>query len=198
MPHHETEIKLEVSNPRAVKRRLRELGFYPAVARHFETNILFDFPDLQLRKSQCLLRLRFVRRREVLTFKGPPQDARDYKVRREIEALLEDCGRMRQILECLGLRETFRYEKYRTVFAPQNKRREGGTPVLVYDETPIGNYLELEGPKRWIDKVARQLGYDRKDYIPASYGALYRQKCLERGEEPRDMVFSNRRSRHKS
>ena len=42
---------------------------------------------------------------------------------------------------------------------------------------PSGNYLELEGPQRWIDEVARQLGYSRREYITESYAALYRKKC---------------------
>lgn len=192
--HHETEIKLEVRDPRMLRRRLRELGFARSEARHFESNHLFDFPDLRLRKARCLLRLRFVSGRGILTFKGAPLETREYKVRREIEAEVEHGDRLKEILECLGLREMFRYEKYRTLYIQGNRRKKAGTAQLVYDETPIGNYLELEGPTRWIDRVARQLGYTREEYIPASYGELYRRYCLARGLEPGNMVFSARKS----
>ena len=65
---------------------------------------------------------------------------------------------------------------------------------MVYDETPIGNYLELEGPKGWIDAVAAQLGYRRQDYITESYVRLYYQKRAELGRKPVNMVFKNRRT----
>ncbi len=195
---HETEIKLEVQKPRALKRRLAELGFQPVKARHFESNLLFDFPNLRLRKARCLLRLRFADRHGLLTFKGAPLPSREYKIRGEIETGVEDGNRLRQILESLGLQETFRYEKYRTAYATRGRWTNAETPLLVYDETPIGNYLELEGPKRWINAVARRLGYRRQEYITASYATLYRRKCLERGEKPTNMVFCAPRSRHKS
>jgi adenylate cyclase class 2 len=65
---------------------------------------------------------------------------------------------------------------------------------VVFDETPIGNYLELEGPQRWIDEVARQLGYSRRDYITESYAALYLKKCQVEGKTPGNMIFPARES----
>ena len=65
-------------------------------------------------------------------------------------------------------------------------------PQVAYDETPIGNYLELEGPEKWIDEVATRLGYSRQDYITSSYLALYFQKCREEGKKPGNMVFKGR------
>ena len=115
--------------------------------------------------------------------------------------------------ELAGLREVFRYDKYRTEYAPWAGRKDTVRPegtvghrrgptrrapergALVYDETPIGNYLELEGPKPWIDEVAGRLGYERPDYIILSYAALYSRKCREQGNRPANMVFSARQSR---
>jgi adenylate cyclase class 2 len=195
---HETEIKLYIHDPKALKRRLRNLGFEVARPRYFESNYLFDFPDLRLRKARCLLRLRLAGRQGLLTFKGTPLRSQFYKIRREIETVIDDGHGLREILESIGLEETFSYEKYRTVYAPRGKREISEAPFLVYDETPIGNYIELEGPERWIDEVATQLGYEREDYIASSYGALYRQKCLARGRKPGNMAFSRRRLHHKS
>src|SRR2546422_2128398 len=74
MKHHqETEIKLEVRDLGAIRRRLAALEFRPIEARHFESNVLFDFKDLRLRKARCLLRLRFAGGKSVLTFKGAPR-----------------------------------------------------------------------------------------------------------------------------
>jgi len=186
----ETEIKLEVRSLLSLRRRLRELGFERVEARHFESNTLFDFPDLRLWKARSLLRLRQEDRRWTLTFKGAPLESRAYKIRREIETRVEDGTRFKAILLALGFRPVFRYEKYRTAYTVGKAHG----PLLLVDETPMGHYLELEGPRRWIDRVAVKLGYRREDYITASYASLYRENCRQRGIEPTNMVFPGSKS----
>jgi hypothetical protein len=61
----------------------------------------------------------------------------------------------------------------------------------------VGDFLELEGSRAWIDRVARQLGYSRNDYTTASYGALYLEDCRKRGIPPGDMVFSRSAPRNR-
>jgi adenylate cyclase class 2 len=62
----------------------------------------------------------------------------------------------------------------------------------VLDETPIGVFLELEGPPDWIDRAAGELGFKEDNYITASYGALYIEDCRRCGEAPGDMTFAPR------
>jgi len=56
--------------------------------------------------------------------------------------------------------------------ADGNKAEFHGQPQVAYDEAPIGNYLELEGPEKWIDEVAARLGRSPQDYIMSTYLAL--------------------------
>jgi adenylate cyclase, class 2 len=193
-PPLETEIKLPVRDREQVGNRLAQLGFKVMKPRHFESNYLFDFPDLRLCKSGRLLRLRFAAGENLLTFKGPPLRARRYASRREIETRVEDGALLRQVLENLELEEVFAYDKFRTVFAGMQVPRRG-SPQVAYDETPIGNYLELEGPAKWIDKVASRLGYSSRDYITATYLALYLQDCRAQDTRPGNMVFKGHRKR---
>jgi adenylate cyclase class 2 len=192
MPRHETEIKLKISDARGIKRRILALGFAVADPRHLERNFLFDFPDLHLRAMSSVIRLRLEGKRNLLTFKGPPVGSAVFKMRREIETEVQDGEHLRQILESLGLREVFCYEKYRTSFAPARKSKSG-FGLIVFDETPIGNFLELEGPKIWIDATARRLGFTRRDYVAASYVSLYFARCQESGKKPGNMVFIARK-----
>ena len=69
----------------------------------------------------------------------------------------------------MGLRPCFRYEKYRSTY------RLPGLPGLIVevDETPIGDFLELEGSPMEIDCGAALLGFSPADYITKSYGALF-------------------------
>lgn len=92
---------------------------------------------------------------------------------------------MARILRALGLHPVFRYEKFRTTYALPGVR---GLKIEL-DETPVGIYLELEGPVAGINRGARLLGYRRKDYLTDSYGSLYLADCRRRGRKPGDMLF---------
>jgi len=189
----ETEIKLAVPSLAAARRKIRGLGFHKISPRHFETNALYDFLDARLRKARCLLRVRKAGREWVLTFKGAPAATQDYKSREEVETIVKEGGKLQAILSRLGLQQVFRYDKYRTIFAPPSTAKARKQALMTLDETPIGNYLELEGSEAWIDRTAARLGYRREDYITASYAALYRQHCEKTREAPSDMVFNSRR-----
>ncbi|HLW78023.1 MAG TPA: class IV adenylate cyclase [Terriglobia bacterium] len=193
----EIEIKLAVRDPRAIKRKLKELGFRRAIARHFESNQLLDFPNLALRRAQSLLRLRSARGRSILTFKGAPGRSRQFKERPEVEAEIGDRKGLKAAIAGYGLRQIFRYDKYRTVYLP-GPQAKAQSLEIAYDETPIGNFVELEGPRRAIDAVARGLGFARRDYITASYAALYEQWRRKRRLRPGNMVFAARKPEAKS
>jgi len=180
----EVEIKLAVASAEAGRELLQRAGFTPLHDRAFETNSVFDTPALDLIHAGCLLRLREFRGEALLTYKGPPEPG-PHKTRREIEARVEDACAMQAVLEALGYRVVFRYEKYRTAFA-----RPGDAGHVFLDETPIGCYLELEGAPEWIDSVAAELSFSRHDYITLSYGSLYRERCRALGVEPAHMVFA--------
>jgi adenylate cyclase, class 2 len=194
-PLLETEIKLPVRDRKQVAKQLAQLGFKVIKPRHFENNSLFDFPDLRLSKSRRLLRLRFAAGESLLTFKGPPLRARRYARRREVETRVGDGALLREVLKSLRLKEVFAYEKFRTVYVAATQASLPAAPQVAFDETPIGNYLELEGPAKWIDRVASRLGYSPRDYITATYRALYLQDCRTQGRIPRNMVFKARKQR---
>jgi adenylate cyclase class 2 len=44
---------------------------------------------------------------------------------------------------------------------------------VVLDETPVGTYLEIEGPLETIHRAARALGRGPEDYLTDSYAALF-------------------------
>ncbi len=139
--------------------------------------------------------------RVVLTYKGPAVEGtvadahrgRRYKVREELEVGVADAAALRSILEALGLRGWFRYEKFRTSYwLPPSLRWAAGLEVEL-DETPLGVFLELEGPPSAIDQAADLFGYAPADYITKSYLALYLDQCRKQGIPPGDMLFSLRK-----
>jgi adenylate cyclase, class 2 len=181
----ETEIKLRLYDRAAVLDRLPRLGFRVSVPRQFEANTLYDTNDQALRKKEMILRLRAVGDNRVITWKGPGEPG-PHKSRPELETSVGSLETFDRIFDKLGLHPVFRYEKYRTEFS------SGDAPgVITLDETPIGDFLELEGPGDWIDRTADQLGFSPKDYILESYGRLYLADCERRGVQPAHMVFAS-------
>jgi len=180
----ETEIKLRVEDVGAASKRIEARGFAIEVPRVFERNVVFDRDTGDLRSDGQLLRLREAGTLATLTFKGASVPGK-HKSREERETRVADAGEMTAILERLGYRAVFVYEKYRTEFLSAGS----GTPVITLDETPIGNFIEIEGEPSAIDETARQLGFLESDYSTASYGSLYAEWCRERGIPPGNMTF---------
>jgi adenylate cyclase class 2 len=110
----------------------------------------------------------------------------NYKVRREIEFVAPEAAAFRDALEVLGFRPSFYYEKIRTTYRLPRLRHL----LISLDETPIGFFLELEGPPAAIDRARSALGYRRQDTILPSYGALYAAHCRASGVPFGDMLFS--------
>ena len=182
----ETEIKLAVADVREAKRSLVQNGFRISRRRVFERNLVFDTGERELRGSGKLLRLRQAGKRARLTFKGPPESGK-HKRREEREVAIGDLPEFQAILERLGYFISFVYEKYRTEYVEAKARG-----VVTIDETPIGDYLEIEGSPHWIDATASRLGYGERDYITVSYGTLYAEVCRRNGVPAGNMVFAAR------
>ncbi|HEV8042756.1 MAG TPA: class IV adenylate cyclase [Bryobacteraceae bacterium] len=186
----EIEIKLRLpSDISKIRRTLRKLGFRITEARSHEFNTLFDNPKDALGKQGKLIRIRRVGRHALLTYKGPSKSVR-YKKRHELEVHVSDADLLEKILKSIGYQPVFRYEKFRTEFS--NASEPAGKVLL--DETPVGNFLELEGTPRWIGRTARLLGFSQTDYITGSYGYLHMLYCREFGLKPKDMLFTGRRN----
>ncbi len=161
----EIEVKIRIGDAQAAREKVLGLGAVISRDRHLEKNVLFDFASGALRDAHRALRLRTTGKRATLTFKGEPRKSRSFKVREEHETQVRDPRQARRILKALGLRETFAYEKRRTVF---RKARL----TIALDETAAGNFIELEGERHEIVRFARALGYKRADFITVDYVTL--------------------------
>ena len=160
----EIEIKFRVADVTALNRRLRAAGFRRLTAPTHEMNTLYDLPSLALRRRGDLLRLRKYGDLWVLTHKAKGKAGR-HKTRVETETRVTDGTKMDAILTSLGYQPTFRYEKYRAEWTD-------GRGHVVVDETPVGNFGEIEGASRWIDATARALGIVPADYITDTYAGI--------------------------
>lgn len=186
-PHREVEIKLRVPSAEDARRLLRAAGFRVVRERVHESNVVYDTEEGSLRRTGRLLRVREAGSRVLLTYKGPAENA-THKSREEIEVSVSDRGAFCLVLERLGMMPSFLYEKYRTEF-----RQPGIDGFATVDETPIGDYIELEGDAAWIDRTAAELGFRQRDYITASYASLYFKKEGMPTSIPAYMLFGDAR-----
>ena len=185
----EVEVKLKVRNLQRLHRDLLAIGCEKTGGRTLERNWTWDFPGQPLRQQGKLLRVRQFAGHSLLTFKGPAKRSRHFKVREEREMAVQDPETLSVILERLGLEVIFRYEKYRTAYSFKGQRQQYSVNLAV-DETPIGNYLEIEGRQADIVRVATQLGFGGRDaFITESYLALFAKSRLRRSQE--HMVFAD-------
>lgn len=216
----ETEIKLQIADLKAFERKLKKLGAKTVGAgggRVHEFNTIFDTPDGGLAKHGQLLRIRTETvpsgkslaknkkraadgknaTRVVLTFKQPTVRAMDedggrFKVREETELEVTDPAALTKIFEGLGMRGWFSYEKYRTTWKLNAAQQWAKDLLIEVDETPVGVYVELEGPPGAIDQAAERLGFTRRDYLTKNYLTLYAEDCRRRGVAPGNMLFESR------
>ena len=179
--NREVEIKFKIENIKILSARLKAEGFRLVTRRTHEMNMLYDQPGQALRQRGALLRVRKYGQKWTLTYKDKGKQGR-HKSRREIETPVERGQALVEILHELGFRPGFSYEKYRTEWAD-------GRGHVVLDETPIGNFGEIEGPPRWIDAIARRLGISREQYITASYGELFLQWKRATKSKTTQMLF---------
>jgi adenylate cyclase class 2 len=152
-----------------------------------ERNDLYDLPGRDLAERGCRLRLRTVRRggggAPVLTFKGPKLGGR-FKSRRELEIGVSDKATARRLLEAMGYRPYFSFEKRRESW------RLGGWNIEL-DQVPLlGRFVEVETAGiRELDHALAALRLDRLEPITRGYASLLRRQLRERGMASRRVRF---------
>jgi adenylate cyclase class 2 len=153
-------------------------------------NTLYDLPGQPLRKRGQLFRLRKYGSEWTLTHKAKGKAGR-HKTRVEQETKVADGIAMEAILFALHFKPTFRYEKFRAEWSD-------GKGHVVVDETPIGNFGEIEGSPRWIDRTARRLQLAPSDYITDTYAALFFRWKRQTRATAGEMTFAVIRNAHRN
>jgi adenylate cyclase class 2 len=191
---HEIEVKLRLNSLDAF--------FHAGIvlemesARHFEDNWLLDFPGQFLGARGAILRVRFAAGKGSITYKERVAEERhpsQFKKRLEIETPVDDPASALAIFERLGYRKWFRYQKYRTIYRallpPPPDQQCSLTLHLMVDETPVGDFVELEGEEEAIARAVDLIGVTPADYILESYLAIQAEHCRQQGKPFEDMIF---------
>jgi len=179
----EREIKLRFDNATTATAAVLASGATLFKARRLQQDALLDTADGLLREARSILRVRREPDGGFLTFKGPVQPS-TMKLREEIETAIGDAGMMLSILESIGFRVWFRYEKLREEFWY-------GDAIIAVDEIPVGTFVEVEGSEAGVVRAVEALGREATDYVLASYRTLYIEHQTRAGLPVGDMLFAH-------
>jgi len=180
----ETEIKIPAVDLDAVRKALTRERAIVVHPRAREVNLLLDTDNGRLQNAGTVLRLRRYGRHHILTFKGPAVYRGPVKERPEHEVEIEDAEMMLVIFDQLGLQVVARYEKDREMWLVDEVS-------VVLDHTPMGDFVEVEGPPERLQAAARSLGLDSSTAVRGTYLSLWREHRSGHPEMnlPVDMVF---------
>lgn len=187
----EIEVKFYVRDLAKVEQHLIKNNARLAQKRVLETNLRFDTADTALGRYRRVLRLRrpapgFSANdpQGLLTYKGPTQSGQAISIRQEIEVVVSDFETASHLLEALGYQMVVMYEKWRTVYLLDQVD-------IDLDETPLGNFIEVEGPNTAaIQDVAQKLDLDWEARSGESYMALFNRVRLVKELTVQNLSFA--------
>jgi adenylate cyclase class 2 len=182
----EQEMKIPVTSCESLRRRLAERGARMLHPQAMEDNWVLDDAPRTLAASGRLLRLRRFAGRSIVTFKGAASFSAGIKSRPEYETAVEDANAALAILAELGFAPVRRYQKHRETWSLDEV-------TVALDETPMGPFVELEGPAPRLPSVAAALALDPRAAARGTYLELWAAYRADHPDAPDDMVFQDQR-----
>ena len=180
----ELEVKFHVSDLAEIEKQLVKLGATLVQPRTHEYNLRFDTPSGDLAQAESMLRLRRDAGSHV-TFKGPSSTLGGVLARQEIEFEVSNFVSAQKLIEALGFRSKFVYEKYRTTYGLDGLK-------ITLDEMPYGLFVEIEGKEAApIQKAANQLNLDWQERLPETYISIFRRLKELFSLHFTDLTFAN-------
>ncbi len=180
----EIEIKLLTPNLDGLAERLERVGARRLRARTYEYNVRYDDGSGRLTAQGIVLRLRRDDRITLTYKERARKPVPGFATRREIETEVADFEAMDAILRGLGYRPSVVYEKYRTIYRM-------GDAEIALDETPMGNFTEVEGPPEAVEQTVRTLELDDAPRFTSSYLELFARAKAALGLNFDDLTFEN-------
>ena len=177
----EIELKFKIDKPDLIRKKLKKERA-KFLGKTFERTFKFDTKNNDLKEQGKFLRIR-TGFKSTITFKRKikPKD-KDFKEREEIELEISDPEKMKKILENLGFTKKWIMEKYREKWVL-------GNAEIVIDRLPFGNFIEIEGAKKAIQKTTKLLGLNLKDGITATYWGLWEDYRKSKGIKDGNIIF---------
>lgn len=184
----ELEVKFLISDLGKLEQRLVQAGATLLHPRTHEFNLRFDSPSGALGQAASMLRLRRDSASH-MTFKGPSVTLGGVLARQEIEFDVSNFAEAQKLIEALGFRSKFMYEKFRTTYGFNGLK-------ITLDEMPYGHFIEIEGrDPQPIHAASDLLGLDWEQRLPETYISIFRRLKDLYGLQFTDLSFENFKGR---
>lgn len=172
----ETEVKIKIDAVEPIKQKLLEMKAELYKKRALQTDIYFGNKTMK-KKGQIMK----IRDNALLIYKGPSQKKNNIRSNEEIEIMVDNAVHLKQLLEQLDYLQYWKKERYRESYLVNMTQ-------ICIDETPMGNFIEIEGKKDSIIDIAKHLGFSQKNFIADSYSQLW-EEFAKKNKRKGDMVF---------
>jgi len=171
----EVEYKFKVKDKKALVALLDKKA-RKKKKKEYQKMVIFDNPQGLMQKNDGRVRISTLGMtgNRILTYKKPIKS--ENRAKREIEYEIKftnRSGQIEKILEAMELATTTSYERYRTEWQIKNVH-------ITLDEYPYSDFVEIEGPKRKIEEIARKLGFDPKEGLTKPVDTLFQEWRKER------------------
>lgn len=155
----EIEIKFKIEEKDNIRKKLFDLGGVPKKPYNQTTYGFFSHNSIE---KGIFPRIRDEHGKIVLTVKIRPKKKTDYFERKEysMEILNVDDGK--------GIMKSMGYDQVR-VFKKNREEWKFDKVEIVLDKLYFGIYIEIEGPKKEIEKMVKRLGFEKKERITKAY-----------------------------
>lgn len=163
----ETELKFKINN-----NQIKKISDNPDVIAEKEVHqktVMFDNADKLMEHTDGRIRLRQQGNKISLSYKRPLPSAGNEKKEVELETEVGNFEVISNILRMMGYAPSTSYEKY-TTFLKLKDQPEIHIEIQKY---PFETFLEIEGSKEEIEKIAKQLGFDTKNALIKPVDTLF-------------------------
>jgi predicted adenylyl cyclase CyaB len=164
----ELKFKIKKSGVNYLRSQLQKLALFQSST--FEIMVMFDNKEMALNKLDARLRLKLSRnlidnsQSAELSYKRL-RTRGEVKVEEEIETRVESYNETYSLLKKIGFYPVSSYERFRETY-------RYGDLTLTLDIFPLGIYLEIEGERKKITKIAQKLGFNLKNNLTESCDTL--------------------------
>lgn len=144
-----------------------------------ETTTMYDNKEEFMLKSNGRLRVR-TGYKNYLSYKKP-LTRKGIKKEIEFETEIKNAKEATFILKEIAYFPVSAYTRYRTIW------KKGNVKIFL-DEFSFGKFVEIEGNRKDIIKIAGQVGFHMKDNITKSYDGIYKEICIKKGIKPKAFI----------
>lgn len=145
--------------------------------RQYQKTVMFDNSDKIMQKTNGRIRVRILGQswEKTLSYKKPLSSHKGAKREVEYEIFFQDSdNQIEKILEKMGFKPTTSYERYQTCW-------QIGRSKVTLDEYPFADIIEIEGEKKQIEKIARDLGFNPREGLTKPVDTLFLEWRKKRG-----------------